>query len=325
MSHPLAKPVASCSVIVCTYNRADSLSLTLDALRAQVFPTPVDWEVLVVDNNSRDHTPAVVAQCQREWPRLRYVHEPRQGLSHARNLGIAHASGDILLFTDDDVIPENNWVHATVTGLQKHDADACGGPIAPIWEAPPPHWLTPRFHGFLAIKSGPAEDFEIKSADDLPFGANMALRRGVFGATGVFDISRGRVGQVLSSGEDGELFTRVLAARFKVVFLADARVHHRIEAHRATRRYLRRWRYETSRNLALTYSFQGARLLGIPRFMFRQLLRAVWRAAVAGLTCNPDEAFNRQLIVAHFIGLSSGLFRLWLTGSTDFDRDANRP
>jgi glycosyltransferase involved in cell wall biosynthesis len=98
MSHPLAEPVASC--------RADSLSLTLDALRAQVFPTPVDWEVLVVDNNSRDDTPAVVAQCQREWPRLRYVHEPRQGLSHARNLGIAHASGDILLFTDDDVITE---------------------------------------------------------------------------------------------------------------------------------------------------------------------------------------------------------------------------
>jgi len=133
------------SIIVCTYNRALSLRDTLRALRAQKTATLRDWEVIIVDNNSKDDTRKIVAEAQREWPSLRYEFEGAQGLSHARNHGIAAAHGDVLLFTDDDVLPEPDWLDATLLGLEKHQADACGGFVAPIWETPPPPWLTERF------------------------------------------------------------------------------------------------------------------------------------------------------------------------------------
>jgi len=84
-----------------------------------------------VDNNSKDHTRQLIEEFQHEWPLLRYEFEGKQGLSHARNHGIAAARGDILLFTDDDVLPEPDWMEVTLAGLEKHCADACGGYIAP--------------------------------------------------------------------------------------------------------------------------------------------------------------------------------------------------
>lgn len=126
------------SLIICTYNRAESLRDTLGALRALSVHPSRQWEVIVVDNNSRDRTREVVEEVQREWPLLRYEFESEQGLSHARNHGISCAQGEVILFTDDDVLPEPDWLEITLAGMEKYQADACGGYIAPIWETPPP-------------------------------------------------------------------------------------------------------------------------------------------------------------------------------------------
>ena len=151
------------SIIVCTYNRAESLKDTLAALaKLDVLPTR-EWEVVIVDNNSRDHTRQVVEEMQRTWPRLRYVFEPEQGLSHARNRGIAESNGEITLFTDDDVLPEPDWLETTLAGMTEYGADACGGYIAPIWETPPPAWLTERFYGFLAVRTDRTDDYPTAS------------------------------------------------------------------------------------------------------------------------------------------------------------------
>ncbi|HZP88955.1 MAG TPA: glycosyltransferase, partial [Burkholderiales bacterium] len=79
------------SVIVCTYNRAGSLARTLHSLQAQRVKPEIDWEVVVVDNNSSDGTRGMVEQMRQAFARLRYTREPEQGLAHARNHGIAAA------------------------------------------------------------------------------------------------------------------------------------------------------------------------------------------------------------------------------------------
>lgn len=299
-----------CSVIVCTYNRAASLRDTLAALAAQEAAPGLEWEVLVVDNNSRDDTRRVVEAAQRTWPRLRYVFESAQGLSHARNRGIAESTGEILLFTDDDVLPEPDWLAATLAGLARHRADACGGYIAPIWESPPPAWLTERFYGFLAVRTDRTDDYPITGPEQAPFGANMAVRRRVFDQVGGFDTSRGRKGKVLASGEDGELFERILRAGFKAVFLGSSKVHHKVESFRLTKRYFRHWRFQTSRNIAQSRGISGQRrLFNIPVYVFPQFLRAVARMLWGHLTQPSDEAFNREIVVFHFMGLMQGLFR----------------
>ena len=296
------------TVIVCTYNRAESLRRTLACLAAQRVSRDLTWEIVVVDNNSRDNTRQIVEAHEGDPIPVRYLFEAKQGLSHARNAGVHAAKGQFLLFTDDDVCPEPDWVQTIVDGMRDEQCDACGGYIAPAWESPPPSWLTERFYGFLAIRTDREDTFRLTPGVPPPFGANMAFHRDVFERFGVFDITRGRKGNVLASGEDGELFERILRNGGQVMFFGNARVHHRIEAFRVTKRYFRRWRYQTSRNLGETVGVPGARrVAGVPLYLFPQLLRAFGRAVSARLKGPQDEAFFRELLVWHFLGLIMGL------------------
>jgi hypothetical protein len=90
----------------------------------------------------------------------------------------------VLLFTDDDVLPEKDWLETTLRGLATYQADACGGYIAPLWETPPPAWLTQRFYGFLAIRTDRTDDYLITDESQAPFGANMGVKKAVFARTG---------------------------------------------------------------------------------------------------------------------------------------------
>jgi glycosyltransferase involved in cell wall biosynthesis len=88
------------TVILCTYNRCQSLARALESVAAQILSESVEWEVLVVDNNSSDQTGEVVQDFSGRYPgRFRYLFESKQGLSHARNAGIRAARGEIVLYT----------------------------------------------------------------------------------------------------------------------------------------------------------------------------------------------------------------------------------
>lgn len=299
------------TVIVCTYNRADSLRQTLECLARQDVPESISWEVIVIDNNSSDNTKRVVHEAGSLFSGvpLLYEFEGNQGLSYARNQGIQKARGEVLLFTDDDVCPNSDWMNQILEAMKRHKSDACGGYIAPVWEAKPPKWLTQRFYGFLAVRIDETGPKAILDTDELPFGANMAFRRTVFDQVGLFDVTRGRTGHVLASGEDGEMFERILSAGLRVMYFPKARVKHRVEAFRMRRAYFRRWRFQNSRNLAHSRGVPGTRrFMGIPLYIFPQLLRAVARAGTARITLPADEAFQREIIVWHFLGLITGLF-----------------
>src|ERR1035441_3219398 len=107
----ISRETMKITVLLCTFNRCQSLSTALDSVIAQVLPESADWDVLVVDNNSSDQTRAVVEDFRRRYPgRIRYLFEPRQGLSRARNAGIRAARGEIIAFIDDDVIAAPTWL-----------------------------------------------------------------------------------------------------------------------------------------------------------------------------------------------------------------------
>src|SRR5690349_17754111 len=101
------------SVVVCTFNRARSLGRSLNALLA-LKPPPGGYELIIVDNNSRDGTAEVVARASSQRgasaPPVRYIFEPAQGLSRARNAGVRAARGRILAFTDDDTLVPPDWL-----------------------------------------------------------------------------------------------------------------------------------------------------------------------------------------------------------------------
>src|SRR5262245_52428129 len=107
------------TVILCTYDRARILERALESAAALVLPSSIEWEVLVVDNNSTDQTQSVIADFCRRYPgRFRYLFEAQQGLCHARNAGVREARGEIIAFMDDDAMAEPGWLNNLTAGLQ---------------------------------------------------------------------------------------------------------------------------------------------------------------------------------------------------------------
>ena len=104
------KPIIS--VVICTYNNAESLAVTLNQLLNQTAQTVDDFELLIIDNNSQDNTQQVCEQfVSKSKIRAKYIFESKQGLSHARNTGVQSAVSEYLLFTDDDAELPKNWLH----------------------------------------------------------------------------------------------------------------------------------------------------------------------------------------------------------------------
>src|SRR5262249_25049976 len=130
------------TVILCTYNRCESLERTLQSIARSSMPSSATWEILVVDNKSTDATRAVVERfCQSHPLHFRYLYEPKPGKSNALNAGIREAQGDVFAFLDDDVVVEANWLQNLTTPLQSGEWAGAGGRIVPDQDFKPPRWI----------------------------------------------------------------------------------------------------------------------------------------------------------------------------------------
>src|SRR5438309_11579812 len=131
------------SIVVSTYNRCRLLEGALRALLSQT-SADVAYEILVVDNNSTDQTrPLVQELATQNQEKLKYLFEPKQGLSYGRNTGIASAKASIIALPDDDVRVAADWVSRIKAGFEANpDIDFLGGKVVPRWPAEPPTWLT---------------------------------------------------------------------------------------------------------------------------------------------------------------------------------------
>jgi len=260
------------SVILCTYNRAKSVAKTLESIVIQSLPQSVRWEIVVIDNNSRDETAKVVEEFRRRYPDLiRYAVEPQQGISNARNAGIRMAQGDILAFIDDDETADTAWLKNLTANLRGEQWAGAGGRVVPEWNSPPPRWWSSN----SAFLVGPLAVFD---ADDRheelsnpPFGANMAFRRHMFGKYGGFRTDLGRSGENLLGNEDTEFGRRLLAAGERLRYEPSAVTYHPVEPFRLRRGYFLQWWFNKGRSDVLETGIRpGAKyILGFPLRLFR--------------------------------------------------------
>lgn len=233
------------SVVVCTWNRGASLSRTLRSIADADKPRQAEWEVVVVDNNSTDDTAAVVRRLADTLP-VRHVFEPAPGLSHARNRAAAEAAGDYIVWTDDDVRVDRDWLVAYERAFRRHpEAAIFGGAIRPAFEGTPPAWLPPALHCVdtaYALRTAPGDGVPIaRAAEGMPFGANYAVRIAEQ-RRHLYDTELGkRPGRTLGVGEETDLIGRLLDDGASGVWVADAIVDHLIPRARQSRAYLRRY------------------------------------------------------------------------------------
>lgn len=233
------------TVAIPTYNRAPLLRQTLEGLARQDFPE-AEFEVLVIDNNSRDDTAAVVRSFAGARPAPRHVLETAQGLDHARNRAIAEARGEIVLFGDDDILTEPDWISRMVAPFAEdrgHRVGAVGGEVVPVFPDGLPAWLEGA-HRPLRFRpdAGPLE------AGQTPMGANLAFRRRVFAEHGLFHTDLDRQGARLFGGGDGEMIRRLRSAGLHIWFQPAAAVRHQIPASRLTFSYAARHAFDSARS-----------------------------------------------------------------------------
>lgn len=298
------------TIIICTYNRCQSLAKTLDSVAASRLPESVLWEVLVVDNNSDDQTREVIWDFSRRFPnRFRYVLEVQQGLSNARNAGIRESRGEVLAFTDDDVTVESDWLRNLAGGLCSGEWAGAGGRILPDWSCRPPSWLPDKnWYGMAPLvtfdmgqKAGPLSD--------PPFGANMAFHRRMFDKYGTFRADLGRQPGNLMGSEDTEFGWRLLAGGERLKYEPAAIVHHSVPQKRLQKKYFLTWWFDRGRAHIRETGVGGDAkwsVRGIPLYLLRKLALGTLRWMV---TFEPSKRFTRRLTVQLLGGQITELYR----------------
>lgn len=237
------------TIVVCTHNNAGLLRDCLASILAD--RSAATRELLVVDNGSTDDTVAAVAEfvgVRADVP-VRYVVEPKLGHSHARNCGVAHARGRLLLFTDDDVLVSNGWTDALASAFADPEVGAAGGRTLPIWPIPPPEWLNGPHMGRLSLL-----DFGTTSRrlleHEVPVGANMAVRTALARSFPTpFEVDLGHQNGRRFGYEETLLLNRI-RERLAIGYAADAVVHHQIDVNRMTLDWMRHTYFDMGIGLA---------------------------------------------------------------------------
>lgn len=304
------------SIIICTYNRAENLEQCFDCLASQEITGNFSWEVVLVDNNSSDHTKQFTQDYANRCNfTLRYAFEPKQGLSHARNHGIRSSNGDILIFIDDDIRVNINWLQSIYNTFIAHKCDAVGGRIHIESPSELPKWISPDMYGFLGHQDFGNEPHQMDGYIEFPFGGNMAIKRSAFDKIGLFDTDLGRKGTGLKKaelfkGEETDLFHRLAEAGGKFYYQPDALVLHKILAHQ-----LRPGFFLTLHNNAGILQTTKDRhiyqrtLAGIPLFIFRQFTNSIGKYLQLFLTKGPYSSFRQLMNVAYFWGMICGYYK----------------
>ncbi|MEO1764905.1 MAG: glycosyltransferase family 2 protein [Cyanobacteria bacterium J06629_18] len=228
-------PDTQISAIICTHNRDNYLGAAIDSLLSQNFAQ--GFEVVVIDNGSKDNTKQVVEQ-RLDNSRLKYIYEPVLGLSVARNTGAKASGGEILAYLDDDAVASEGWLQELYGAYQSNSRLAiAGGKVTLLWpdKVNPPRWLSPGLAGNLGAYDLGESIVNIKNPGQTPRGLNYSIRRSFLDDIGGFDTNLGRVGKNLLSNEELQMTELALEKGWEVAYLPNALVAHNVSPERLKR------------------------------------------------------------------------------------------
>ena len=299
-------PAASVSVVICAYTtrRWEDLRRAMESVLAQ--DDPVAELILVIDHcdelyalaGERFTDPAVTVLRNAE----------AQGLSGARNTGVAAASGDVVAFLDDDADADHDWTRTLVRHYQDDDVAGVGGYAAPVWPDARPAWMPREFDWVVGCSyiGQPTSLAPVRN----PIGCNMSLRRSVLGVVGGFRSEIGRVGSTPVGGEETELCIRIRStgASNTVLFDPEMRVQHHVSLDRTSPRYfVRRCYHEGLSKAVVTELAKSQQALSAESAYVRTVLpRAVLRE-IGSL--HRDGVARAAMIVVGLVVTTAGYVR----------------
>ncbi|BAZ51232.1 glycosyl transferase family protein [Nostoc sp. NIES-4103] len=258
------------TVVIPTYNGESRLSKVLERLQTQTGVEQLNWEILVVDNNSSDNTAKLIQNYQANWSNhapLRYCFEGKQGLAFARSKGIREAKGEFVGFLDDDNLPAPTWVKSAYKfGKENPKAGAYGSQIHGLFEVEPPENLK-QIIFYLAINERGSQPLLYEpQKKGFPPGAGLVVRRQVWQdhvPQNLFLV--GRVGSSMLAGEDSEALSYIHKAGWEIWYSPTMEIEHIIPSWRLEKKYL----------ISLMHG------IGLSRYHLRMSLIANWQQPFA--------------------------------------------
>lgn len=296
------------SAVVCTFDRPGALRRSLASLACQSLPRS-SFEVIVVDNGPRAFAAALVGE---EFPEARYIRESHAGLSRARNAGLREAGGALVAYLDDDAEAAPDWLERIWAAFSCGEpAPGCiGGRVDPVWEAPPPTWLSRELHDCLSLLDL-SESRVVLQPGQWIVGCNMAFRRTLLERIGGFRESLGRRGRDLASMEEILALRQVRAAGFECHYDPAVRVRHHIPAERLEKAWFRRRLFWNGVSTARMEAELGR--LSSPLGRLRRIASAAlslasprWLSSLFSRSDDPDR-FTRKCRAIGRLGYLAGL------------------
>lgn len=231
------------SYAICTYNRERFLPIALYAIARQKGDYWQLFELIVVDNNSTDSTPAIVQQFLNQHPHIQVVYttESKQGLSHARNKAIEVARGEWIAFLDDDAYLDDTYTEHLVNFIRTKGKiyKAAGGPILLDFESKPPVWYTHYLGSLLGYFKPYAQSREF-SLNYYPRGSNMVFHHSLFNRYGLFNPDLGRKGNQMLGSEEKDIFQRIYQGGDRAYYDASLVMYHMVPDFRTTVDFIRK-------------------------------------------------------------------------------------
>lgn len=234
------------SIVIPTYNRAELLRKALVSIQNLRIPEGCNAEILVIDNNSTDHTSSVASQSHNEGPLLvRHVIEKKQGLNHGRNRGLAEARFEHLVYLDDDMTVDPEWLIGYMKAHDRFSPAAVVGPVEPLYEQPPGEWVTERMLRSVSSAYSQKGEYIIlippEQGHELP-GCNFAVCREVAIKIGGFHPALDRSSCGMLAGGDSEFGERLARNGHRIAYSPDCKIHHLVSSHKLSKQGLRaRW------------------------------------------------------------------------------------
>lgn len=302
------------TVCICTYNRAERLPNLINVLRKQ--DCSIAFEILIVDNNSTDNTHHVVQQLSTgERPTLRYVTEPVQGISFARNRAIEVCiDSDYILFIDDDEYPLPGMLQTAVNTLEDEKAECIGGRIKVFFEpGRRPSWLGDDLLRFLGQVDYGNEPFWIKNRLTPIWTGNIAYRMAIFRNNPDirFNPNYNRKERGIGYGEYAVMFYDFLRRGIKMRYHPGMVVEHFVENWELKRCYFLKLQYIAGRRNGQYDTGEYLRtIMGIPPFMLIQSIRQCGK--MLKMFFQKDPGLMRQAMnVSYAAGRIQGRFLHW--------------
>ena len=298
------------NVIIPTYNRAKLLVKTLQSVENADVPPNLEIEITVVNNNSSDETEKIVKDLQPSFKKIKlnYLFEPEQGRSVAVNTGIGQADGDLVAMIDDDIQIKKNWfVEIEKIFSQRGDEiDFIGGKVLPIWEIEPPDWVRSIKDVGICWRDYGEEEWQYSTETPILTGGHAVLKKKIFAEIGLYAEELGVKKKNLASCEDDVMFDKLLEAGKKGIYSPKLVVHHYVSAHRLTKNYYRQWHFGAGMSWDLVEQnykpYQGAKILRVPRYLYKEAGSGVLRKIGAMLSFNRSGSLKAEKQILVFLG-----------------------